>query len=127
MPLPASVQPGSGQLLITLNFSLGLDGYSEPRLERAEARFLDHLRVKTGMLKTNMSIVPAAAAVLVIHVGRANKGVQELGEDESYTLQVRTTGAQLSAPTPLGALRGLQNFLCRRSRFRMRRVFPGGV
>ncbi len=111
MPLPASVQPGSGQLLITPNFSVGVDGYSEPRLERAEERFLDHLRIKTGMLKTNMSIAPAASAILVIHVGHASKEVQELSEDESYTLQVTPAGAKLNADTPLGALRGFQTFL----------------
>ena len=111
MPIPSSVQIGSGQLLITPSFSVGLVGYAEPRLERAEGRFLDHLRTKTGMLKTNMSIAPAASAVFIIHVSRASKEVQELGEDESYTLQVTPSGVNLSAPTPLGALRGLQTFL----------------
>ena len=61
MPIPSSVQIGSGQLLITPSFSVGLVGYAEPRLERAEGRFLDQLRTKTGMLKTNMSIAPAAS------------------------------------------------------------------
>jgi len=111
MPIPSSVQIGSGQLLITPSFSVGLVGYAEPRLERAEGRFLDQLRTKTGMLKTNMSIAPAASAVFIIHVSRASKEVQELGEDESYTLQVTPSGVNLSAPTPLGALRGLQTFL----------------
>jgi len=111
MPIPSSVQIGSGQLLITPSFSVRLVGYAEPRLERAEGRFLDHLRTKTGMLKTNMSIAPAASAVFIIHVSRASKEVQELGEDESYTLQVTPSGVNLSAPTPLGALRGLQTFL----------------
>jgi hexosaminidase len=41
----------------------------------------------------------------------ASKPVQELGEDESYTLEVTSSGAQLNAPTTLGVMRGLQTFL----------------
>ncbi len=37
--------------------------------------------------------------------------MQELGEDESYELTVTDSGAKLTAPTPLGILRGLQTFL----------------
>ena len=40
-----------------------------------------------------------------------NQDVQQLGEDESYRLEVTTTGARLSAPTTLGVMRGLQTFL----------------
>ena len=37
--------------------------------------------------------------------------MQQLGEDESYRLEVNSTGARLSAPTTLGVMRGLQTFL----------------
>ena len=39
------------------------------------------------------------------------KPVQKLGEDESYRLEVTTEKAVLSAPNPLGILRGLATFL----------------
>jgi hexosaminidase len=37
--------------------------------------------------------------------------VQELGEDESYSLEITPAGAKLDAATPLGIMRGLQTFL----------------
>ena len=52
-----------------------------------------------------------AKARLVIHTDHASKEIQELGEDESYILEISATGAKLSAPTPLGILHGLQTFL----------------
>ena len=45
--------------------------------------------------------------------GIALKGYKEaqLGEDESYHLEISTTDVQLTAPNPIGVLRGLQTFL----------------
>jgi len=36
--------------------------------------------------------------------------IPELGEDESYMLEITPAGAKLNAPTTLGAMHGLQNF-----------------
>jgi hexosaminidase len=46
-----------------------------------------------------------------MHTEHAGKEVQELGEDESYMLSITTDGARIEAPTPLGAMHGLQTFL----------------
>jgi hexosaminidase len=40
-----------------------------------------------------------------------NKAVQEVGEDESYALEISPGGAKLDAVTTLGIMRGLQTFL----------------
>ena len=53
----------------------------------------------------------AAKATLVVTTDHASKPVQELGEDESYTLEVTLTGAKLHAANPLGTMHGLQTFL----------------
>src|SRR5258706_2471535 len=108
MPLPAAYELGSGQLTVDGNFSVSLTGYQEPRLESAVQRFLHTLSRQTGM-----AIAPSqhSPATLTIHTGHASKPVQELGEDESYTLEIASTGATLSAPNPLGILHGLQTFL----------------
>ena len=37
--------------------------------------------------------------------------MQELGEDESYRLDISSSGARLTAPNTLGVMRGLQTFL----------------
>ena len=110
MPLPANVQVGSGHLLVDASFSVGFTGYTEPRLDRAAERFLRQLSRETGI---PLVLKPGAAssAILVIHTDHASKEIQELGEDESYTLEVSATGAKLSAPNPLGVLHGLQTFL----------------
>ena len=110
MPMPASFQLGSGQLIINQSFSIALTGQKEPRLERATENFLQALSRQTGMPLNNRS-GDSVSATLVIHTEHASKPVQELGEDESYTLEVKQSGAQLIAPATLGAMRGLQTLL----------------
>jgi hexosaminidase len=124
MPMPASVQLGSGelapQLAIDAKFSISLTGYTEPRLERSVQRFRRQLARETGLalplevhpeLKSGSVKAESAAATLTIHTGHASLPIQELGEDESYTLDVTGSGAKLNAQTPLGAMHGLQTFL----------------
>jgi hexosaminidase len=110
MPVPSSVQIGAGRLLVDSSFSVGLTGYTEPRLDRAAERFLRQLSRQTAI---PLATKPGASAkpVLVIHTDHAGKEIQELGEDESYILEVTAAGAKLTAPTPLGTLHGLQTFL----------------
>jgi hexosaminidase len=114
MPLPAHVQQGSGALAIDSKFSASLTGYVDARLERALQRFLKQLARETGLVfvkpaaEGNKSEVPAT---LVIRTGHASQAIQELGEDESYTLEITSSGAKLDAATPLGTMHGLQTFL----------------
>jgi hexosaminidase len=111
MPMPASVRTKTGQLVIDPSFSVGISGYSDARLQHAVEVFLDRLRRQTGMPPLDMKVTDAAQAKLVVHCERANKPVQELGEDESYSLDISPAGAKLDAATPLGIMRGLQTFL----------------
>ncbi len=110
MPLPANAQPGAGSLPVDSSFSVALTGYTEPRLERAGQRFLEQLRKQTGLLFLGKP-GDSGEGALVVRTDRASKAVQELGEDESYTLEVTPSGAKLDAANPLGVLRGLQTFL----------------
>ena len=111
MPWPASVQPGSGGILrIDGTFTVALSGYAEPRLERAVERFLHELTLQTA-LPIALKPVKGAKATLEIQTGHASKETQELGEDESYMLEVTANGAKLTAATPLGTMHGLQTFL----------------
>ena len=110
MPLPASVQHGSGQLAINENFSVAISGYTELRLERAAARLTSTLARQTGTNFT-AAAVDTTKATLVIHAEGASNEVQTVGEDESYELTVTPQGAKLNAANPLGILRGLQTFL----------------
>ena len=111
MPLPAKVQTGNGQLLIDRNFSVSIAGHHEARLDRAVEIFLGHLRQQTGMPPIDMKVTDSPSATLVIQAACGTKTVQELGEDESYRLDVTDSGAKLNAATTLGVMRGLETFL----------------
>jgi hexosaminidase len=110
IPVPASVQAGSGSLRVDASFTVAMTGYSEPRLDRAVERFLRQLAHQTA-LPFSMKATKGPKATLVIQTEHASKEVQEVGEDESYLLEVSAAGAKLSAPTPLGTMHGLQTFL----------------
>jgi hexosaminidase len=111
MPVPASVRMGTGQLVVDSSFSVGIGSAPDPQLRRAVDRFLNSLRRETGMLPLDMSVGDASKATFVVTAARSSKEVLELGEDESYTLEVTTSGAKLSAATTLGAMHGMQTFL----------------
>jgi hexosaminidase len=111
MPMPASVQMQTGQLVIDPSFSVGITGHSDAQLQRAVERFLDDLRRQTGMPPLDMKVTNAAQAKLMVRREHENKAVQELGEDESYALEISPGGAKLDAVTTLGIMRGLQTFL----------------
>jgi len=110
MPQPSSLIPGSGALRIDPNFSVAFTGHTEPRLDRAADRFLTQLHRQTGLLLPKPTH-DSSRATLVIHTDHASKEVQQLAEDESYSLEVTSSGAKLDASNPLGVLRGLQTFL----------------
>src|SRR5215471_9498887 len=110
MPVPSSVQRGTGSLRVDSSFSVALTGHTEPRLERAAERFLTQLQRQTALL-LNLKPVKSPQATLVIQTDHASKEIQDVGEDESYVLEVTSSGAKLTAPTPLGTLYGLQTFL----------------
>ena len=108
MPLPASVQPGSGQLAITQSFSVAISGSHDASLDGGVQRFTAQLSGQTGIpFRPRLGATPT----LTVHADRRSEGVQKLGEDESYELTVSESGAQLNGPTPLGVLHGLQTFL----------------
>src|SRR6266446_4483561 len=108
MPWPANLQTGSGSLRIDSSFSVALTGHTEARLDRAAQRFLRQLSRQTAI---PLSVMASAKPTLSVHTDHASKEVQELGEDESYALSIAADGAQIDAPTPLGAMHGLQTFL----------------
>lgn len=108
MPMPSSVQQGTGQLQITDTFSVAVTGTHDPSLDSGVQRFVKHLSEITGIpFRANASGTPT----LEVHADHGRDPVQKLGEDESYELTVSGSGAKITAPTPLGALHGLQTFL----------------
>jgi hexosaminidase len=111
MPLPAHAERGSGAFVIDESFAVSIQGHKEPRLDRAQQRFVNVLSRETGIPLFHTSPMHANAPKLFLNAKSASKDEQELGEDESYRLQVTATEVHLDAPNPLGILRGLQTFL----------------
>ena len=97
MPWPVKIEMGQGSLAIGAIPRIAISGYSEARLENA-ARRLGEI------------VADASAATLVIQCDHAALPVQQLGEDESYRLEITQKQARLSATNPLGILRGLETF-----------------
>lgn len=108
MPMPASVQMGSGQLAINQSFSAAATGGRDASLDAAVQRFTAQLSRQTGI---PFRPKPGATPTLQVHADHGLEPVLKLGEDESYELTVADSGAKLTAPTTLGVLRGLQTFL----------------
>ncbi|HTJ86578.1 MAG TPA: family 20 glycosylhydrolase [Terriglobales bacterium] len=112
MPWPSNIKTtAGGQLVIQNSFSVGLQN-NDPRLRKTAEIFLNDLRRHTGSLPLDFAITDQPGqAQLRISSQHPSKEVQELGEDESYKLEVAASGAELTAPTTLGVMRGLQTFL----------------
>jgi len=112
MPWPQTltIVPHS-ELLVQSSFTVGV-GSPDPRLRRAVEIFLHDLRRHTGSTPLDFTILSdASTAQLRIESDRPSKEVVELGEDESYRLEITSSGAELKAPTTLGVMRGLETFL----------------
>lgn len=110
VPYPQQVQVGDGAFPLEHTFTVTLAGHREPRLERAVQRFQNNLTRVTGVVFYG----PRAGSQppgLSVRVEGPSAPVQKLGEDESYSLEVSGSSMELHAPTPLGALRGLETLL----------------
>src|SRR5947207_12244011 len=107
MPMPARIVPGQGRLSITQEFRIAIDGLRDARIEDAATRALARVSRLTGM-PISARGTSASNAALILHAQTAGQPVQTLGEDESYRLLVNPQRATLTAPNPLGVLRGIE-------------------
>jgi len=111
MPVPASVNWKAGRLPLTKAFNIALTGQTDERLRRYALRAMRRLERKTVLeFSHDLSTDPASAA-LVIETHSTGNPIPKLGDDESYMLDVTDQQAKLTAPTTVGAMRGLETFL----------------
>lgn len=111
LPVPASLQFKEGRLPITAQFTVAVRGHNDARLQAGIERMARRLDARTGLTFKRGLAQDAAAATLVITCQNAGKTIPAVDEDESYTLDSNGPQAVLSAPTVVGALRGLETFL----------------
>jgi hexosaminidase len=109
MPLPAQAKPGTGQFLINNGFALTLEGYEEPRLDKAKQRFLNLLSRQTGIPLWREAALNKP--MFFVKTAGPSAPVQQVAEDESYHLEITAQEVHLQAANPLGVLHGLQTFL----------------
>ena len=105
MPMPATISPAAGKLVIDTGFAVRISGDSNPRLANAVAQFTARVARQTGI-----PIAGGDRATLTIDCRAAAPEYPTLGEDESYQLEITPEAAHLTAPSVTGVLRGLQTF-----------------
>ena len=111
MPVPASIQWGTGRMRIDSTFTVAVRDSTDGRLVRAVARVTRRLEARLGVPLTMAPVADPARATLVVEAAGPGQTVQTPTEDESYTLEVGATRARLRAPTAVGVIRGLETFL----------------
>lgn len=98
MPLPWKMTPGDGHLAIGSGFDIVNNGCPDAVIARFRARLARQTGIPLTGTGKGLSITCQGPA----------PDWPTLGEDESYTLDVTPAGAQLTAPTATGVLRGFE-------------------
>lgn len=112
MPLPSSLQMGSGSLVLDGHFRAAFLGGHDARLDAALDRFLFRLDRECGNIRrAQHDAAPDAAAVLAVQVAGPGEEVQGVDENESYQLRVTSSQAKLTAATDVGAMHGFETLL----------------
>ncbi len=111
MPMPEHIGLSPGRLTIDGTFNVQLSGHSEPRLKRAVDRLIQTLQKKTGIPMTLRPAPELKPATLQLHCSGPGEPIQSYMADESYQLEVTESGARITAPSPIGILRGIETFL----------------
>ena len=110
MPVPANLAWKSGRLNVTKNFTVAVKGQTDERLKSYIFRVTRRLEGRT-VLEMSREISNDANATLLIETNSTGNAIPQLGDDESYNLEITNTQAKLTAPTTVGAMRGLETFL----------------
>ena len=109
MPAPRSIALSAGGLRLDSTFTVAIRGHRDGRLERGIERLLHRIEGRTA---TPLSrAIGTGDARLVVSVGAAGPAIPELGEDESYRIDVTAARATIEAGTVTGALRALETLL----------------
>ncbi len=111
MPVPANARFNQGSLPLTKTFTVMLKGQVDERLRAYVNRVLRRIEGRTGMELSLDSATDAVAAGLVIECQSTGSVIPAVGDDESYNLEISNKQARLTAPTTVGAMRGLETFL----------------
>ena len=97
-------------LALDSTFAVEVPGVSDPRLtnaiDRAVRRIEDH---RNGLRHAGRGV--AGTTRLIVKVDHPSAPVQSLDEDESYSLSVTASGAEIDAVGEVGAMHGLETLI----------------
>lgn len=125
MPVPASVKFQQERLAVDSNFKVATRGHSDARLLAGIARFMKRLEGRTVLTLAPGLAVDDQMTQLIIHCQGPGQNIPSLRENESYRIDITRRQALLSAPTVVGALRGLETLLQLLDADRGGYFFPG--
>ena len=111
MPVPASVKFQRERLAIDANFRVATRGYSDARLLGGIARFVKRLEGRTVLTLAPGLAPDDQTTSLIIQCEGPGKNIPSVTENESYRIDITSRQALLTAPTVVGALRGLETLL----------------
>jgi hexosaminidase len=111
MPVPAEVSWKEGRLDVKQDFTVALKGQTDQRLKDYVFRVMRRLEGRTVMSFSREMVADESSAHLVIETRSTGNRIPKLGDDESYRLVIDGERAKLTAPTTVGAMRGLETFL----------------
>src|SRR5436190_10763901 len=111
MPVPASVIWKDGRLPVSKAFSVAISGQTDDRLKSYIFRVMRRLEGRTVIELPRDLSNDTVSASLVVETRSIGNAIPQLGDDESYALEISERQAKLTAPTTVGAMRGLETFL----------------
>lgn len=112
MPQPAKVEVTGGEFRLEPSFTIALDGKPSDRIYSGASRVLRRISGRTGLFFSQDYLKPAnkvnnpSMKIVTERIGSV-----KLHEDESYTLDITSSGITLKAVTDIGALRGIETLV----------------
>lgn len=125
MPVPASMKFHSERLGVDSNFKVATRGHSDARLQSGIFRFMKRLEGRTVLTMAPGFAPDDQMTHLIVHTQGPGKNIPSVRENESYRIDITSRQALLSAPTVVGALRGLETLLQLLDADRNGYFFPG--
>jgi hexosaminidase len=106
LPQPASVQTTGADFALANGFAVKTPSYTDARLQRA----ID--RAVTRMQERTITILPRdGASTFIVDCKSKGSDIPQLGDDESYSLEVTAQQITLKSNTVTGSIRGLETLV----------------
>jgi len=111
MPLPAKLELQEANTFLELTEFFGVEARGEGATDPILKRAIRRMKKRIGDMTEQKVDINSNKVNLIINCKNPTNGIQQLKEDESYTLDVSPTKAVVEANTVYGALRGIETFL----------------